>query len=743
MGWADQVKAKEDESLLQHTENAFMVFRSLREAYPEAPKICGVDGLFEHLFYALFLHDLGKAAPGFQKQLETGMPWYRHEILSASLINALDYPDEYKKAICLSIVSHHKYLNELIEKYATFLPGSPAKSRFIDNLHDLKQNMEYIENMFEIIGDLAEKYLGYDPKKHHIPCPEEFVDPFSYCIKDYNECILEGDVRSYHGPYGLLLKGFLMACDHLASAGKYEVIKGVESMARVYDFPYLRDIQVQAARLSGDGILVSPTGSGKTEAALFWTDNNQNKTKGRRVFYLLPYTASINAMYKRLTKDFALYGDELVGLLHGRASYFIYKSLSEEEDDKYNEKKEEVRNIQSVTRKIYRPYKVMTPFQVLKAFFRSKGFEIQLAEMCNGLFIMDEIHAYDAHTTALILNTLEVLKKRFSANFFIMSATLPSFIMQMFKSRLDIGENSFIRMSPRELEGFTRHRVSIIPGSVFDNIETIKDELEKGKKVLVVCNTIKTAQNVYRMLNEAADSRSCLLHGALMLRDRERVEAELEKAELLVGTQAVEVSLDIDFDVLYSEPAPIDALLQRFGRVNRKAAKAICHVNIFKEGSKDDKYIYNPDIVSKTLKAFEGVDVLTEDLIQTLVDRVYENGYSEKDKKEFDRVDVHFKRLLDELLPFIDNKDIGDDFYGLFKSIEVIPEKYRTEYEKNIEEKRYYEALGYVLSISNRRYAMLAKNNKLDKASDGMPVVLCNYDDRLGLLIEEAIDNII
>ena len=66
MGWADQVKAKEDESLLQHTENAFMVFRSLREAYPEAPKICGVDGLFEHLFYALFLHDLGKAAPGFR-----------------------------------------------------------------------------------------------------------------------------------------------------------------------------------------------------------------------------------------------------------------------------------------------------------------------------------------------------------------------------------------------------------------------------------------------------------------------------------------------------------------------------------------------------------------------------------------------------------------------------------------------------------------------------------------------------
>ena len=53
---------------------------------------------------------------------------------------------------------------------------------------------------------------------------------------------------------------------------------------------------------AGQMILSAPTGSGKTEAALLWSNNNQCETLGNRVFYVLPYTASINAMYKRLKK---------------------------------------------------------------------------------------------------------------------------------------------------------------------------------------------------------------------------------------------------------------------------------------------------------------------------------------------------------------------------------------------------------------------------------------------------------
>ena len=91
---------------------------------------------------------------------------------------------------------------------------------------------------------------------------------------------------------------------------------------------------------------------------------------------------------------------------------------------------------------------------------------------------------------------------------------------------------------------------------------------------MVVCNTVKQAQNVFKELQEiVADDKAKLLHSRFILRDRERIEKELEDANLLVGTQAVEVSLDIDFDCLFTEPAPIDALIQRFGRINRKGEK--------------------------------------------------------------------------------------------------------------------------------------------------------------------------
>ncbi len=742
MVWADRIRAKEDENLLEHTENTLQVFESLRQCYPEAPDICGVRDFYEHLFYAIFLHDLGKAAPGFQEQLETGSPWYRHEIISASFINAIDYCDDYKKAICLAVVTHHKYIDELVEKNATHIDGLPGQERYLENLEALQQNLWYIDNMFKELDRLAVTYLGYNPLRHHMPSPKELVDPFKYCIRDYKDLFYDGEIKLYHGTYGLLLKGFLTACDHLASAGKYRVKTALKDLHSIYNFPCLRDIQKEASELSGDGILVAPTGSGKTEAALFWAEKNQNRAYGRRVYYLLPYTASINALYKRLDRDFAGHGKDLVGILHGKASYFMYKSLDYEDLTDYKDKKELVKNIQNITKKIYRPYKVMTPFQVIKAFFRVKGYESQLAEMSNGLFIIDEIHAYDPHTTALILNTLEILQKKFKASFFIMSATLPAFIREMFKSRLNIPDSNQIYMSPEELSKFTRHRVCILQGNIMDNIAVVEESIKKGKKVLVVCNTVKTAQDLFKKVEKLARNAQ-LLHSGLILAHRERVEKELGEADLLVGTQAIEVSLDIDFDILYSEPAPIDALLQRFGRVNRKGSKGICPVHVFREGSPNDSYIYDMELVDKTLAVLEGVSLLTEEKIQSLVDRVYQNGYSDKEQKEFNRVDRHFRRLLDQLIPFDDNENIKEDFGGLFKSIEVVPDKYRVEYEQCIEEKRYYDSAGYTLNISARKYAMLCSKNKVDRTSDGMPVVLCEYDKKLGLLTGEETDNFV
>ena len=136
----------------------------------------------------------------------------------------------------------------------------------------------------------------------------------------------------------------------------------------------------------------------------------------KRVFYVLPYTASINAMYERLKNEF---DTEYVGLLHGKAAYYLY---NESTKDSYEEKKEDVKQLRNLTKKIYKPYKILTPFQIIKYFYKVKGYEMGLTEMINSILIFDEIHAYNPRTTALILSVLKYLKFNLNVSIMIMSA---------------------------------------------------------------------------------------------------------------------------------------------------------------------------------------------------------------------------------------------------------------------------------------------------------------------------------
>lgn len=726
--------AKPDESILQHTENALKVFKSIKKAYNNVPELCEIDDFWEHLFYSIFFHDFGKGATGFQEMLkdkENNLRWkYRHEILSAGFVSALNYNDFYKKAIGLAIITHHKDINKLRERYNTF-PSPNGKKLYQKKLKELEPNFEELLSYFELIGPWSEEYLGYKLDNHNsISSMDELEDVYKDSALPYYIEWEDEEYSTLHGKYGIFLKGFVNACDHLASGSKYEILEGIKDMRSIFNFE-LRKVQKEAMNTRGSAFLTSPTGSGKTEASLLWSDTNQNSTKSKRIFYLLPYTASINAMYKRLKNDFV--NDELVGLLHGKSSYFLYKALSDD-INKYDATKNKIREIKGLSKKIYRPYKILTPFQILKAFFGTKGFEMQLSEMTNGLFILDEIHAYDAHTTSLILEILKILKNNYNCEMLIMSATLPTFIKDLFKDNLGISEE--IKMDKEELEKFTRHEVNIIYGNILDYLDSINNDINEGKRVLVVCNTVLRAQEVFEELSVDIDN-SALLHSRFMLKDREEIEKSLDNLDLLVGTQAIEVSLDIDYDVLYSEPAPIDALIQRFGRVNRKgwSKDKIAPVNIFSEGSDKDKYIYNPKIVKKTVKSLETIDILKEDIIQKLVDDIYSEGYVGKDKEEFNRVQNHFELFNRQIVPFINDSESEMEFYSLFESYEVVPFKFKFDYLDEIEKCRYYEAMSYFLSISIGQFKKLEKRGDVELYNDTY-FVNTFYDNRSGLKLE-------
>jgi CRISPR-associated endonuclease/helicase Cas3 len=733
--------AKPDETLLEHTENALKVFKSIREAYPTVPEICGIENFWEVLFYSIFFHDFGKGAVGFQNIFKTREKWnYRHEILSAGFVSSLDYYDGlYVNAIGLAIITHHKDVTELREKFQTH-PSPPGKERYQNKLKELEPNLDELMSYCNKIQGFSKRYLGYELKNFRLlDSVDELRDVYKTVVIPYFIGWEEGERTLLHGKFGVFLKGFLNACDHLASASKYKILTAIKNMRGVYSFRELRDTQERALTTRGDAFLSAPTGSGKTEAALFWSDTNQNVRKSRRVFYLLPYTASINAMYKRLQRDFKK--EELVGVLHGKVTYFLYKSFSENEGEVYTTARDKAKAIKDLTKKIYRPYKILTPFQILKSFFGLRGFEQQLSEMTDGLFILDEIHAYDAHTTAIILEMLKILKQEYRANVFIMSATLPEFIRELFSEYLEI--NVKISMEKAKLKEFTRHRVEILPGDLLANLGRIKADLHDKKKVLVVCNTVSRAQEIFKDLSPMV-SKSALLHGRFMLRDREEIEKNLGEVHLLVGTQAIEVSLDIDYDVLYTEPAPMDALIQRFGRVNRKGweLQRISTVYVFSEGSEKDRYIYDEKLVSRTLDNFSTVELLKEDIIQSLVDNVYNDGYTGKDKEDFDMVQRQFKQFYNQIVPFIHDERGEEEFFSLYKSYEVVPLQYAMEYLEEMERGHYLEAISYFASISLGQYKKLERDNNVE-IKNGTRFVNARYDKKLGLLLDEELSNII
>jgi len=166
------------------------------------------------------------------------------------------------------------------------------------------------------------------------------------------------------------------------------------------------------------------------------------------------------------------------------------------------------------------------------------------------------------------------------------------------------------------------------------------------------------------ILPHADEDTLILVHGRFNARDRLRKEAKIlartglgrERAApvIVVATQVVEVSLNIDLDVLFSDPAPLEALVQRFGRVNRKGRLALAPVYVFSEPD-DGQGIYDLRLVRGTLEVLASAaqKPLHEGLVQEWLDEVYRaEDFWQDWEKVYDETAREFREsFLDPLIP--------------------------------------------------------------------------------------------
>jgi len=367
-------------------------------------------------------------------------------------------------------------------------------------------------------------------------------------------------------------------------------------------------------------IVVACTGAGKTDF-LF------RRTKGR-VFYTLPFQASINAMFKRVCKDLKPTNPNLdIRVLHA-ASTIVKRGGKDEEVA-----------LQSL---FGSSIKILTPHQLASIAFGLKGFESLILDLEGCDIILDEIHTYTGVSQAIVLKLVQILKS-INCCIHVGTATMPT---SLYKKILEIlGEDVLeIKLSKDEMDKFDRHVVHKI-GSIISSFNIIDAAVRSREKVLVIFNTVSKSQEFYRVLKDKyPDIPVLLLHSRFKRGDRNQKEKLLlgldelgnptgqyntsDQSCIVVSTQIVEVSLDISFDVMLTETAPIDALIQRFGRINRKRSEYTIgkfkNVYVAEPPAKDsDALPYDLDGLKRTFEILPNGEVLKERELQEKIDYVF------------------------------------------------------------------------------------------------------------------------
>lgn len=453
-------------------------------------------------------------------------------------------------------------------------------------------------------------------------------------------------------------------------------------------------------------IIEAPMGEGKTEASLLCAELLVERFSFGGVAYLLPTQATSNAMFARVHDWLGSLLDSQpymkrqdIHLLHGKAElnneFSSLPKWSESWMGDGSNKEEAIIAHQWFSgrkRGLLAPFVVGTVDQLLMAALKARHAHLRHLGLSGKVIIIDEVHAYDAYMNVYLDRVLEFLGA-YCVPTIILSATLPPSrrkqLVQAYRGHSKHGSRRkyIIPEAPRLTNGSpayplitTSSRRDEVPpvyravqGSARktevlleylpDDDELLVSTLEKllvdGGCACVLRDTVVRAQNTYQLLKGRLEIEVRLVHARFIAIDRvandEMLVRELggksdkrPKALVVVATQVVEQSLDLDFDLLITDVAPVDLLLQRMGRLHRHPRgegererpphlqQARCIVTGVDDWNEDlprfsrgiDK-VYQPAILWRTVVALRGLRSENESVslpqdIAPLVERVYE-----------------------------------------------------------------------------------------------------------------------
>lgn len=567
-------KAKPNKSIIEHTNDLLDVLEILWNlGYIKEERI------YELIQKACIYHDIGKINKEFQKRVKNkGIKFdenkeVAHNVLSLYFIDESKFNNKEDYLIVSNaVVNHHDYCDIGLA---------------------IREKSDIIENLLE----------GLDHKKVKKVIPAKIAS-------------ISQDIDA------IKIKGYLHKCDYSASSGytaEYEnnfLEKSLENVLNKWKLDNQdaswNELQQYCIENKNENIIaIAQTGMGKTEAGLLWIGDNKG-------FFILPIRTAINAIYDRTKKYISSYGgnlEEQLGLLHSSSLEYL---LSQSEDDKYDDKDEyidkkedkEIIEYEKIAKQLSLPINVSTIDQLFDFVYKYPAYELKLTTLSYSKIVIDEIQMYGPDLLAYLVYGLERIVEQ-GGKVAILTATLPPFVKELLSKNIKfkIKEGGFTDNSKR-------HNLKILDKRIDSNDICDKymenEKLNKSNKILVVCNSITQAQNLYEEISDILGNKNLhILHSKFIKCERLSKESEIiefgktykdnksneldKQSGIWISTSIVEASLDIDFDYLFTELQDLNSLFQRLGRCNRKGKKDSSENNCYIYTQIDERSFINGD----------------------------------------------------------------------------------------------------------------------------------------------------
>lgn len=567
-------KAKPNKSIIEHTNDLLDVLEILWNlGYIKEERI------YELIQKACIYHDIGKINKEFQKRVKNkGIKFdenkeVAHNVLSLYFIDESKFNNKEDYLIVSNaVVNHHDYCDIGLA---------------------IREKSDIIENLLE----------GLDHKKVKKVIPAKIAS-------------ISQDIDA------IKIKGYLHKCDYSASSGytaEYEnnfLEKSLENVLNKWKLDNQdaswNELQQYCIENKNENIIaIAQTGMGKTEAGLLWISDNKG-------FFILPIRTAINAIYDRTKKYISSYGgnlEEQLGLLHSSSLEYL---LLQSEDDKYDDKDEyidkkedkEIIEYEKIAKQLSLPINVSTIDQLFDFVYKYPAYELKLTTLSYSKIVIDEIQMYGPDLLAYLVYGLERIVEQ-GGKVAILTATLPPFVKELLSKsiKFKIKEDGFTDNSKR-------HNLKILDKRIDSNDICNKyrenEKLNKSNKILVVCNSITQAQNLYEEISDILGNKNLhILHSKFIKGQRLSKESEIiefgktykdnksneldKQSGIWISTSIVEASLDIDFDYLFTKLQDLNSLFQRLGRCNRKGKKYSSENNCYIYTQIDERSFINGD----------------------------------------------------------------------------------------------------------------------------------------------------